>query len=284
MNLHALSRTPKSEETLGILQSEHYHAGYFESDLPASQERHLEVLFQHQSLRASDRVVDVGCGQGNTARWIRRRFGSSVVGVDILDAVLRRVDERDDLPLAQAEMAVLPLRSHCADLIVAVESLYCHPHRELVFAEFARVLRPGGTMLLSEFLLGDEPQRYTTRVVSAVVHSNSLSTEAVYKEQLRAAGFADVAFVDVAEFTAVGTADFLKTHARLRHKLFRAQLGSLRGPLFSTVGFRLFYRLWCDSFTRKRARYVFLTARLPDDRVLDLTQTATTAAKTSAGI
>ena len=122
-------------------------------------------------------------------------------------------------------------------------------------------------------------------MVSAVVHSTSLSTEAVYREQLRAAGFGDVSLVDVGEFTAVGTAEFLKTHPQLRHELFRKQLGSLRGPLLSTVGFRLFYRLWCESFKRKRARHVFLTARVPADAtMLDLTQTATTAAKTSAGI
>lgn len=254
----------KTDDRPGILKSEHYHLGYFDSqdpDLPTSQERHLEELFLQQSPDAGDLVVDVGCGQGNGARWLRRRFASSVIGIDIFDAVLQNGRAVDDLPLAQSDMADLPFRTNSVDLIVGVESLYGHPQRQAVFDEFARALRPGGAMLLSEYMLGDEPTRFARRVVSAIVHSKSLSAEADYRKQLHAAGFTDISVVDVGKFTAVGTAAFLKAHPEVRHDLFRAQFGPPRGPLLSVVGFALFYKFWCNAFRSKRFRHVFVTAR-----------------------
>ena len=256
----------KTDDRPGILKSDHYHAGYFDSpdlDLQASQERHLEELFLRQSPKACDIVVDVGCGQGNTARWLRRRFASSVVGIDIFDAVLQNGRAVDDLPLAQSDMANLPFRTNSVDLIVGVESVYGLPQRQAVFDEFARALRPGGTMLLSEYMLGDEPTRFASRIVSAIVHSKSLSAEADYRKQLHAAGFTDIAVVDVGKFTAVGTAAFLKAHPEVRHELFRAQFGPPRGALLSVVGFALFYKFWCNAFRNKRSRHVFVTARRP---------------------
>jgi len=116
-------------------------------------------------------------------------------------------------------------------------------------------------MLLSEFMLGTEPDRLSARVVSAVVGSNSLASEAAYREQLRAAGFADISVVDVGEATALGTAAFLKARPALRHRVFRARLGEPRGRFFSVVGFPLFYKTWCDAFTSKRVRHVFVIAR-----------------------
>jgi SAM-dependent methyltransferase len=238
--------------------------GYFDSpdfDLPAGQQRHIEELFRQFSPAGYDTIVDVGCGQGNTARWLRRHYGANVIGIDILGPVLEKSRTVDDLPLAQCDMAKLALRSDRVDMIVAVESLYALPNRQVAFAEFARVLRHGGVMLLSEFMLGTEPNRLSTRVVSAVVGSNSLAPEAVYQEQLRLAGFVDISMVDVGEATAVGTAAFLKARPALRHRVFRARLGEPRGRFFSSVGFPLLYKTWCDAFTSKRVRHVFVTAR-----------------------
>ncbi|MEO8694305.1 MAG: methyltransferase domain-containing protein [Acidimicrobiales bacterium] len=255
------------DDAPGILRRDHYHLGYFDSpdlDLQSSQARHVEELCRQQSPSAGDIVVDVGCGLGNTARWIRQRFGSAVVGIDLLDVVLQKSRALDDLPLAQGDMTRLPLRRSSVDLIVGIESLYGFPHRQVAFDEFGRALRPGGVMLLSEFILGDEADRLSTRVVSSVVHTNSLCPEAVYRSQLHDAGFVEISMIDVGEFTAVGTAAFLKSQAALRRDLFAAQLGQPRGALFSMVGFPLFYKLWCDAFMTKRCRHVFVTARRRD--------------------
>lgn len=254
-----------SRDPLQVLQTEHYHAGYFESadvDIPTSQQRYLEVLLQDQSLLPEHCVVDIGCGQGTTARWIHRQFGATVVGVDIVETVLQRGRARDQLALARADMGRLPFRSDCVDAIVGVESVYHHRDRTIVFAEFARVLRPRGVLLLSEYLLGDSPRRLPTNVVSAVVESKFLANEATYRDQLSDAGFVEVSVVDVAELTAIGTADFLRSHAALRHQLFQAELGPRRGKLASIVGYPLLYKLWCSAFKSKRVRQVFLTARL----------------------
>jgi SAM-dependent methyltransferase len=164
------------------------------------------------------------------------------------------------LPLARGDMAQLPFRSGSVDLIVGVESVYNVPRRGRVFAEFARVLRPGGTLLLSEFLLGDNPRRMYTGLVSAVAQAETLEPEATYRAKLGAAGFDDISLADVGEYTAVATAEHLRVHATLRHDLARAQLGRVRGAVFSTIAFPLGYKLWCRAFEQRRTRHVFITA------------------------
>ena len=116
-------------------------------------------------------------------------------------------------------------------------------------------------MLLSEYMLGKNQLDFASRVVSAIVHSKSFVGEADYREQLQAAGFTDISVVAVSLNNEVGTAAFLKSHAEVRHDLFRAQFGPPRGALLSVVGFALFYKLWCDAFRNKRCRHVFVTAR-----------------------
>jgi 27-O-demethylrifamycin SV methyltransferase len=252
-----------ARDPLRALGADHYHAGYFESredDLPTSQRRYLEVLFDGYHPQAHDRVVDVGCGEGNTARWLRATFGVDVVGVDIVATVLERARNRDRLTLAQSDMAEMPFRSQSVDAIVGVESVYHHPDRARVFTEFARVLRPGGMVVLSEYLLGHTPRRLSTRVVSAVVESRSLTDEGVYRTQLQAAGFDQITMIDVGDRTAVGTADFLRSNVALRHSLFRAELGQRRGLVVSKGIYPLLHRLWCTAFRDQRMRQVFMTA------------------------
>jgi SAM-dependent methyltransferase len=252
-----------SKDPLRVLDAEHYHAGYFDSerDLPSSQTRYLEVLFEDCSIGRDGCVIDVGCGEGNTARWIRRSFGASVIGVDIVMHVLDRGRRRDDLALAQTDMASLPFRSRSVDVIVGVESVYHHSARADVFAEFARVLRPGGLLLLSEFLLEPNASRLAARVVSAIVESKSMSAEADYRQKLHAAGFEPTSIRDVGHLTAVGTARYLREHAALRHALFRSELGSVKGSLVSIGLYPVLYRIWCRAFETRRARQIFVSAR-----------------------
>jgi SAM-dependent methyltransferase len=125
----------------------------------------LETPLYHDWLRGhrpEDRdevVVDVGAGDGRNTlpflEWGYRRL----VAVEPIRAALLRLRDRarattsdadDRLLLARCDARQLPLRSASADLVLAIESLYyLNEDHDVGLAECARVLRPGGRLLLA---------------------------------------------------------------------------------------------------------------------------------------
>ncbi|MFO0910619.1 MAG: class I SAM-dependent methyltransferase [Isosphaeraceae bacterium] len=103
-------------------------------------------------LPSSGKVLEVGCGTGGFL-VAASRLGREVVGVDIASRWLvvarRRLDDHGiEVPLVLAEAERLPWPDRTFDLVVA-DSLIEHLDRpDLALFEWARVLRPGGSLLL----------------------------------------------------------------------------------------------------------------------------------------
>jgi malonyl-CoA O-methyltransferase len=87
-------------------------------------------------------VVDLGCATGHGASALADRYPAALVlAVDSSLRMLTAAATQAAVVGGDAER--LPLRSHCADLVMANMLLpWCHPQR--VFAEVARVLTDGG--------------------------------------------------------------------------------------------------------------------------------------------
>ena len=94
-------------------------------------------------------VVDVGCGDG--ARTLANLPDGSI-GVDFARAGLDlAAGEVPAARLLQGDILQLPLREGIADAVTAYHAVF-HVDRERhpeVYAEFARVLKPGGWLLLT---------------------------------------------------------------------------------------------------------------------------------------
>jgi SAM-dependent methyltransferase len=101
------------------------------------------------SLPADPTVLDVGCGDG--ARTLSRLPAGSI-GLDISRRGLELA--RETVPgarLVQADMAHLPLATGSVDAVTAYHAVFHVPRADhpAVYREFARVLRPGGRLLMT---------------------------------------------------------------------------------------------------------------------------------------
>ncbi|WP_031494931.1 class I SAM-dependent methyltransferase [Bryobacter aggregatus] len=100
-----------------------------------------------------DRLTDVleaGCGTGYLSQWLARRYGWRMFPVDLDEAGLRYGLEAGLPRLVQTDIARLPYRDACFDGLVSLDVLVHFPRggeREAL-REFARVLRPGGKLIL----------------------------------------------------------------------------------------------------------------------------------------
>ncbi len=94
-------------------------------------------------------ALDIGCGEGRFCRMLRGH-GIRPVGIDPTAALLRRARELDpegDYREGRAEQ--LPFEDGSFDLAISYLTLIDIPDLDAVVAEMARVLRPGGTLLIA---------------------------------------------------------------------------------------------------------------------------------------
>jgi ubiquinone/menaquinone biosynthesis C-methylase UbiE len=103
----------------------------------------------------SDRVLEVGFGGGDLLARILAATAGDVTGVDISEAMVRRSARRfrneirgGRLRLLTGSAGTLPLADGSVDKAVSVNSIYFWPDASEAMREFARVLRPGGTLAL----------------------------------------------------------------------------------------------------------------------------------------
>jgi malonyl-CoA O-methyltransferase len=96
-------------------------------------------------------AVDVGCATGRGARLLAARYPAArVLAIDSSSGMLRAAAAHatSSVAILGGDAELLPLRAHCADLVLANFVLpWCRPDR--LFAEAARVLAEGGALLFA---------------------------------------------------------------------------------------------------------------------------------------
>jgi SAM-dependent methyltransferase len=116
--------------------------GLFAADEP--------VVAEYLSGRAPGVALDAACGTGRFAEFLARR-GHQVIGVDSSPDMLAYARQRvPDGEFHIAELDRLPLPDDSVDVIVSALALVHVPGLQPVLTEFARVLRPGGDLVISD--------------------------------------------------------------------------------------------------------------------------------------
>lgn len=113
---------------------------------PEYEEQILPLVDAH--LAGRQRVLDVGCGEGQLARRIAR-LGAEVVGIDPTAAQIATAYARGGGPgYARASATALPIRSASVDAVVVCLVLEHLRRFEDAIDEIVRVLEPNGRFIL----------------------------------------------------------------------------------------------------------------------------------------
>lgn len=130
--------------------AQHYAEEYFnELDRKPFDREVLDVFAE--SLRDQGEICEIGCGPGQIARYLKDR-GLAIRGIDLSDEMVACATRLNpDISFAQGDMLALDLPD---DGFAGIVSFYAviHLKREDVvraLKEMARVLRPGGKLLVS---------------------------------------------------------------------------------------------------------------------------------------
>lgn len=116
--------------------------------------RRFREVLAHADLAPGQRVLDLGCGWAYGTHWART-LGCRVAGIDLgfdqLQWAGRHMPEGLGLGLVQGNAKSIPFPDATFDRAISVEMMehVFRPDRATVFAEIARVVKPGGRVAIS---------------------------------------------------------------------------------------------------------------------------------------
>jgi cyclopropane fatty-acyl-phospholipid synthase-like methyltransferase len=187
-----------------------FHFGYYDESIVTHHQalnNTNRVLAGIASVAPGDRVLDAGCGLGSSSFWLARHRRAHVVGVT---PVAHQVKKAKDIAKARglndrvefhvADYTRTPFGDGSFDVVWALESL-CHATDKAAFyREAARLLRPGGRLVVAEYMR-------TTRELDPEAKSlmrdwldgwliPDLNTRDEHLADARAAGLSDLQVLD----------------------------------------------------------------------------------------
>jgi arsenite methyltransferase len=147
-------------------------------------------------LRPESRVLDVASGKGTTALFLAEYFGCHVVGIDYSGQNIADANHMASgkglsslVRFERGDAESLPLPDKSFDAIIC-ECAYCtFPNKAAAAREFARVLRPGGRVGISDLTRGPVLPKELDSLLAWIACITDAQPVDTYANYLRSASF-----------------------------------------------------------------------------------------------
>lgn len=186
------------------------HFGYYDVQHRTHDEAVLNInakLADLTHITKDDYVLDAGCGVGGSSMWLADNIDCKVLGVSVVPRQIdrakqfaqeRQLDELVDFKVA--DYSDTGLRDSTFTVVWGLESIVHADDKQAVLNEAYRLLKPGGRLVIAEYLLKEEPlsseeSGWLKRWLDGWAMGNIL-TERQYRNIATKAGFSDFTIED----------------------------------------------------------------------------------------
>ncbi len=219
---------------LHIWGGEDIHIGLYESereDIASASRRTVERLADRLSkLSKGSRILDIGSGYGGAARYLAKRFGCTVVALNLAEKENQRNRELSEaaglghlVDVVDGSFEAIPLEDSSVDAVWSQDAILHSGKRDQVIAEVARVLKPGGEFVFTDPMESGNCGRDDLAPVLARIHLDSLGSPEFYERTAKSKGLKFVAWEEK-------TPQLIRHYGRVREEL-AAQRKGLTGKV-----------------------------------------------------
>ena len=173
-------------------------SGNVRADFLSACSRLNDIMLANAGINGEARVLDLGCGNGNTAMWLSRTTGAKVTGVDLsgvrianaIESLQKSPDLARRVEFHKASATDLPFADGIFTHVWSQATIYHIPDKIKTLQEAYRVLQPSGTMVFDDLIkpkpdISDEARTF---VYDRLLFDTDFSFYS-YMDALRETGF-----------------------------------------------------------------------------------------------
>lgn len=150
-------------------------------------------LLKNISINQNFKVLDAGCGTGQTAAYIAKNYDCHVTAIDRHPMMLQKAKDKCgknslNVEFIQGDIEDMPFAHESFDFIIA-ESVTVFTNIDKTASEYARLLKKGGTLLDLEMTAIPPFPEEMLQAFQRVYDINHIPTEKEWKHKYKQAGF-----------------------------------------------------------------------------------------------
>lgn len=154
-----------------------------------------DVMAERAGLRPGLKVADFCAGLGGPARYFAHRYGVDVTGVELTahrakgaEALTRAVSMQDRVRVIEGDVTRTPLADGSVDVVLSQEALLHVPDKGSAVREAARVLRPGGRFVFTDWIMHRPLDEHEAAAMWTGIAAQTLQTVDGYQRLIEEAG------------------------------------------------------------------------------------------------
>jgi SAM-dependent methyltransferase len=153
-------------------------------------------ILSGENITNKSRILDAGCGTGQTAAYLYQHYFAKVVGIEINPIMIEKAKRRFhslNLPikLVQGSIEKLPFKDNTFDFILS-ESVLAFVDKPTAIREFFRVLKKGGRLIANEMTINSKLNHAEESEIMKFYALDSLLMEDDWRKLFETEGFKEI--------------------------------------------------------------------------------------------
>ena len=203
--------------------------GYWDdakSSYPAACQKLALYLAESIQLKSTDRVLDLGCGQGaSLVFWMEHFQIQNLSAVELQTACVEKIQKNLNSKIKIQQDSFLNLKNiypqNAMDAVLCIDAAY-HSELNSLLLSVVDVLNSKGRFAFHYLMLADaflnlnslRRLQYQSLLKAADVNLKNLNSKQNLQHQVQQAGFENIQIEDISEFVFQGFADYIQEQQR----------------------------------------------------------------------